>query len=59
MIINIISFAAAIAAVFSSYKIWIARAKGKKMSELKVWSYSLIVNVIILWVINIYFAYFK
>lgn len=59
MIINIISYAAAIAAVLSGYKIWIARAKGKKMSELKVWSYSLIVNVIILWVINIYFAYFK
>lgn len=57
--IGALSIICAIAAVFFGYKIYDQRRIGKKFNEIKVYTYSFIFLLALLWAINIYIGFFS
>lgn len=54
-----LSIICALATVFFGYKIYAERKKGKAFSEIKIYTYSFISLLALLWVINIYVGFFS
>lgn len=60
MILDMLDYLVAIATVILAYRLFIERARnGKRMSELKGLTYSLVSCLIALWLINIFIGFIK
>lgn len=59
VVVDILSFLVAIAAIALGYKLFVERKKGKQMSEIRGIAYSFYSCLALLWIINILIGFVK